>query len=219
LLDSDKYSTDFWRGDSIVVGETDITLSDKQALKDSVLEGGGVSARSYTVARKRRITSQSGATEWLMFELEDPQEVVWLMLKIVGSEIDSRVYFTPPEFEPGSKSDWVKREEFWMFQEPKDPDNIQVDELEYTMGICLGTGELGNESQWTLKPVGAVYGSCQDNDEDKCFAVVAEYYCNNKGEENPEALILEIGGENSDEGGFVTFMLGCSISMVEIDII
>jgi hypothetical protein len=47
------------------------------------------------------------------------------------------------------------------------------------------------------------------------LATVVEYSTTDK-TDNPEMLILELGGEDGQQGGYIMMMLGCSVNAADV---
>ena len=97
----EKESPQFWR--ELKPGST-ISLTDAQALDDSMQSGLGVSARDYVVRERRSIKQLEGPLEWQLFDVEDGEESLWFLVKIVDAHIALRVYFEAEGFEPGTRA-------------------------------------------------------------------------------------------------------------------
>ena len=223
MLDKDNPS--FWR--DILPGST-VTINDEQAIADSIERGEGVSGRDYLVESIWKIRQEEGLAEWLLFKLDDDEQEVFLVAKIVDRSIDLYVFFEPDEFEPGNRRDIVDREDLWVFEEPKDFEDFSFDELEFVhefrwivdAGDEDDSGE--KEIEFRLKAQGILYGSCTrdpvQSGIDRMMASVAEFSTTDD-YENPEVMIIELGGEKSDEGGLISLMVGCPIRTAEVEVL
>lgn len=211
----DKYEPRFWKED-VRVGQT-VTLSDPQALKDSLDAGEGAAARDYIVKAIQIVTNDLGI-EWRFFEMYDSEETLFLLVKSVDDAMDLRVYFEPPEFETGNRRDVLDTGQRWLFQEPEDPDDFRFDKLEYT--LTIGAPVVPNE--YERKRVGALFGELSflppRPEMGDCLAQIVEYQSQEECE-NPEILILESGGESGDEGGYIMLLLGAPISPEDVEIL
>jgi len=125
----DIYNIDFWKG--INPGST-ITLKDKQAIEDSMEKGNGMTGIDYMVKSVYSLKELKDLAEWYLFLLDDPEDLIWIMVKIVGQEIDFRVYFEHPQFEPGNRKDMIDQEKLWLFMEPDNPGDFQYNDLKFT---------------------------------------------------------------------------------------
>ena len=84
-------------------------------------------------------------------------------------------------------------------------------------------GELvETELPYDIKGQGVLYGHCThvpvQTGAEQLIASVVEYHTE-KNCENPEAMLIEIGGLWDDEGGLITMLLGCSINQSEVDVL
>ncbi len=207
-----------------------ITLQDPQAVEDMIRRGQGAFAQQCEVDKIFRIREREGLAEWHMFHLNEPTQELWLMAKIVGRNMDLRVYYQPPEdqFMPGNRRQLVERGDAWLFHEPAR--GFHWNDLEYfpeiTQNLQLGDGSVVRVP-YHLKPQGVLHGSVRITPEEygirnPLLTTIAEYRCAfpqpSAAEyhpdipviENPELLILEIGDD--EEGGRITLSLGADIS-------
>ncbi len=217
----EKENPQFWR--ELKPGST-ISLNDAQALEDSMKTGLGVSARDYVVREIRSIVQLQGPVEWQLFNVEDGEERLWFLVKIVDTDIALRVYFEAEEFHPGTRSELIDREMSWLFQEPENPDDFRWNELAYTEEIIQALEVEGEEKEviFRIKPQGEQHGACTHEPRQSwpqvMMATVVEYStaaaC-----ENPELLLLELGGEEGEEGGVITLLLGCDVRLSEVDVL
>jgi hypothetical protein len=110
---------DFWLQ---LKPQSAITLKDeKSLLKD-------MSGVETLVKRIIKLPECEGLCTWLLLELEEATDKAtqWLMVKIVGDEIDFRIYHLPAKFERGNRDDLVfggENEGHWVFQEPEVEDD------------------------------------------------------------------------------------------------
>lgn len=209
---------DFWKG--IKPGST-ITLKDKQAIEDSMEKGNGMKGMDYMVKAVHRLKELNNLAQWTLFLLDDPEDIIWVMVKSVDEEIDLRVYFEHPQFEPGNRKDMINQENLWLFMEPDNPSNFQFNDLIFTDRI-----EIEDENEGTLiygqKGEKEMHCACESSltpqEGNKSIATLVEYQAK-KDCENPELLIFELGGEQGSEGGLIRLMLGCSLRPTEIDVL
>ncbi len=223
---TEKTSPDFWR--EIKPGST-VTLTDEQSISASLELGLGMKGLDYVVKSILKIKEKQGLAEWLMFSLDDDEQEIYLVVKIVDQDLSVYVYYEPDEFDTGNRRDVIERGESWVFEEPPDIDNFKYDDLEYSREIVLNfeiVNEKGEEEEieilFEMKGQGVLYGTCAHDPEqsgtENLMAAIVEYRTEDE-YENPEAMILELGGAWSDEGGMITFMLGCTINLSEVDVL
>jgi len=214
----DIYNIDFWKG--INPGST-ITLKDKQAIEDSMEKGNGMTGIDYMVKSVYSLKELKDLAEWYLFLLDDPEDLIWIMVKIVGQEIDFRVYFEHPQFEPGNRKDMIDQEKLWLFMEPDNPGDFQYNDLKFTDLIEI---EDDNDEVLIYKQKGAKEMHCNCNilpvqsGNKNPIATLVEYQAE-KACENPELLLFELGGQESSEGGLIRLMPGCNLRPTEIDIL
>jgi len=217
----EKESPEFWR--ELKPGST-ISLTDAQALDDSMQSGQGVSARDYVVRERRSIKQLEGPLEWQLFDVEDGEGRLWFLVKIVDTDIALRVYFEAEGFEPGTRAELIDREMSWLFQEPEDPDGFRCNELAYAEEIIQDIEVDGEEKEirFRIKPQGELHGACthlpQQSWPQVMMATVVEY-ATQQACENPELLLLELGGEEGEDGGVITLLLGCGLRLSEVDVL
>jgi hypothetical protein len=226
----DRNRPDYWQ--SIKVGDI-ITLKDEQTL-ELLMKGnrpGFARGVDLTVQRVRRIVEQKDLMKWTVYELEKlrvpgGEETWYLALKEVDDAFDLRLMFVPPDFTPGSRADLLAAGCRWLFQAPPDENNFRPGELEYTETIEQ-TVE-GRVVVYRRKPQGLLFGAMTEEPkpsglEEPQFVAVLEYRA--EGEtENPELLVLEIGGVRADdrpgtpdEGGFVVLLQGTNVSTSDVE--
>jgi hypothetical protein len=147
------------------------------------------------------------------------------MAKIVDSSVDLRTYYVPDEFHHGNRRDILDRGDLWLFQQPSDVNNYAPSDLEFTTEISYN-GEVSGqqmEIEYSEKGQGALYGEmttkpAQSGFEHGIFAAIVEYQAEQSCD-NPELLLLELGGENDQSGGLITLMLGSPISQSDVTVI
>ncbi|MDP8239519.1 MAG: hypothetical protein P9X24_10555 [Candidatus Hatepunaea meridiana] len=221
----DKDKPDFWR--EIHPGST-ITLTDEQSISDSMERGEGIKGRDYIVESVWKIRQEDGFAEWLLFNLDDEDQEIWLVVKIVDQNVGIFVYYEPDEFAAGNRRDVIERGDLWLFNEPDDVDNFRFDELKFVREI-LWTVDIEDDGDvkekeilYQLKGQGVLYGSCRHDPIqpglERIMATVIEYDTS-EDYENPELMILELGGEKGDEGGLISLMVGSNINMSEVEVL
>lgn len=179
---------------------------------------------SYKVCDIACVREARGLAEYCFFLLmdEDENEVV-LMVKIVGLELDLCVYNKPIEdLEPGDRVDMLERDARWLFQEPKNRDWRPTD-LKYTMEIFdeLPAGII----KYVQKGQGELTGECEVlstspykiNKTEGLIATIVEYRAEVPCE-NPEWLIVEVGDPDSEGGGLITLLQGAPIALNDIEV-
>lgn len=216
MLDIDN--KDFWKG--IHPGST-ITLKDKQAIEDSMEKGNGMKGMDYMVKTVYRLNELNGLAEWYLFLLDDSGEAIWVMVKIVEQDIDLRVYFEHPQFEPGNRKDMVEQENLWLFMEPENPADFLYNDLKFALQIEI---EEDNDEVLVYRQKGFKEMHCRcrlmpkSSGMNDPVATVVEYQVNGACE-NPELFLFELGGQDTADGGLIRLMLGCHLRPTEIDVL
>lgn len=222
----DKQNPLFWK--QIKTGST-VTLTDEQSIKDSMDRGEGVRGRDYLVDTILKINADNRIAEWIVMHLDDDEQDIFLVVKIVDQVFDIYVYFQPDEVETGDRRDIIDRGDNWIFAEPDDVENFKFNELEFSFEIFLNDEKEdadGNfedfEILYKMKKQGVLYGTCFNEPSQsglsRMFATIVEYHSDNE-TDNPELLITEIGGAESEHGGLITILLGCSVNLAEVDVL
>ena len=169
----------------------------------------------YLVNESRTIEDSETGIVWQLFRMEGNDEIFWLLVKIVGEEIDIRAYFEPNDFETGDREAMVNQGQQWIFTEPKDTENFSFNDLEYAETIDM-------EVLYSRKPTGTLCGklTCHPPNSalDDSTVLVTEYE-SDEDCDNPEAIILEYDGEDSDTGGFISLMVGCPLLCEDVEVL
>ncbi len=219
----EKSEPGFWQ--DILPGST-ITLSDAQAISDSMERGEGVRGIDYIVESVWKVREEDALAEWLLFKLDAEDQELYLVAKIVDRDVELRVYFEPGEFEPGNRREIVERGDTWLFLEPENPEDFKFDELEFVPEIewTVEGEDDGDERRivYRRKGQGTLYGTCTTTPPlsglGRMMATVVEYSTSQEFE-NPELMLLELGGEKGDEGGMITMMVGNRVAPGEVDVL
>jgi hypothetical protein len=200
-----------------------VVLNDAQAMVEALKQGldadGGL---NYNVKRILRLGELNRLAEWLMLKLEGADEV-WLMVKIVGQEVDLRIYFEVPEFVTGNRADMIANQMYWLFEDPGPNWQSTYHDLRYINIINIDQAAPGGgpatKTSYQQKPFGELYARCSEQpkppESDEYLATVVEYSATDK-TDNPEMLILELGGEDGQQGGYIMMMLGCSVNAADV---
>lgn len=219
----DKRDPAFWRS---VKPDTTITLTDEQALRESV------HGLSYLVREVMTIKDLDGICEWLFFMMDGDGDTpdAWLMVKIVDKEVGLRVYFEDRDsiesigFRAGNREDMVDSERLWLFQEPEG-EEFEYSELQYAqhIGWDFPGDEEGDDDihvDYNVKGGGEMqctvtYDPHIDDQRDLIVTIV-EYDTSDE-TTCPEMLLIEIGRSGLDEGGLIRMMFGNAVRPEEID--
>ena len=217
---SDLKDPSFWQ--DINPGSV-VVLNDAQAMVEAVKRGldadGGL---NYDAKRILRLKELNNLAEWVLLKLEGVDEV-WFMAKIVGQEVDLRIYFEVPEFVTGNRADMISNKMYWLFDDPGPDWQSTYNDLKFSSIINIDQAATGSgaaaRTSYQQKPFGAMYGRYTElpsqSELDDHFAAVVEYSTADKSD-NPEMLILELGGEDGREGGYIMMLLGCSVNSSDV---
>jgi len=184
---------------------TMITLSDEQTLNANMRSGKGPIPSDKIIRKTYPIHQKDTGTDWHLHDLGDGD---FLMVKTVNDLQDIRHYnlIQDETFKEGNRQDQVDAGRLWLFQEPKDPENFKLDDLEYTKTLNY-SGDDDVEHLYVQK----------DQDQmarwDDRLAQIIEY----KTEDSclsPEIVLIELG--EGDSGGLIMMMIGSNITAQEI---
>jgi len=197
-----------------------ITLTDEQTISDLLgKRAQAMRGLDLTVSDVTRIKEQEGLCEWIVVDFKENMYNLSLVLLIVEDAFDIKVMFEPDDFESASRGDLVNNGVTWLFEEPQDVDDFVPAELAYKEVIESDTKEEGKVEFVT--ELGTKFGEIVG---EQTFAQVTEYMADNN-VENPECIIIELGGVTPDpdeqdnpEGGFVRFLQGCTIGTNDIEL-
>lgn len=228
----------FWR--SVNPGST-VTVKDLQILQDLMKKGGDISAGvDFEVARVTKVSL--GSQELLIFALESEDEALFLMVKIVDDDMEIskemgnlRVYFNPDGIEFGTREALLDQKHFWLFQQPRDPENFVPAELEFANDFTQDVPEHdGDECKFIMKPLGVMYGQSvevtKSGTSDSVFTAAVEYATEDDRHPNSEVIVLEQGGvemgeyredapEDDSRGGFMSVFQGCNIGTNDLEVL
>lgn len=214
-----------------------VVLTDDQTIEDMMESSmpGATDGLSLEVSKVLHIQEQNSLCDLYLCELTGSlppnYPALWLLIKVVDREYDLRIYWQPDEFQTSrTKGDLIDDQIFWLFKNPSetglDPDNFRPCDLEYTDWIDQDTN--GGTVSFDVKG-GALHGECRENPTPSGIkqpqpATVVEYITEQKGAEDTEILLLEIGGLNEygeqlEEGGVLHFYLGSPVQTKDLDLI
>lgn len=216
---SNKHDPEFWlairKGDSII-------LSDKQAIEESLRRDLGADGMTHIVKSARHIRELNDLCQWVVLELDDDEQDLFLFIKIVDDDIDLRVIFPAAGFTPGNREDMIEEENLWLFQEPSDPDDFELMDLEYTKAVDWDApfgGPIGDgiiQATYRQKSQGVLQGQVfcypEESGIGDQIATVVELSTDERDVDNPEMLILETG-----EVGAITIEMDEEDEAEEVD--
>lgn len=233
----------------IKVGDL-VTLTDQQTIellmKDK--KAGFAMGVELTVRSVGRLREQNRLAEWIVAEFEpvriEGEDSVWyLVVKIVDDSFDLRVMFVPDGVPSGSRHDLLEAGHTWLFMPPEDEFNFEAGDLQFTEAIDQQID--GQDVVYHQKHQGVLFA---EYDEDPRlpnvtypqFATVLEYRTD-AGIDNPEILVLELGGvkpsdrrfadsydeaqqanwraeQSSRHGGFITMYNGTNVGLNDVEL-
>jgi hypothetical protein len=221
----DKTTPEFWLG---ITTANIISMRDEQAIEDSMEVGAGIRGFDYTVKSVKTITENDNLCKWVAIQLTHPNQDLLLLVKIVDTDVDISCYFEIPEVPASTREGAIANEFYWLFEEPANPDDFSLADLEFVGSITFTPNEDGDPIDYQMKPQGILHGPChtqpQKSGMGKTFMTVVEYASDAECD-NPRFLILEEGKiahyqEDEDhDGGWMTFYMGCPINALEVDVL
>lgn len=204
----DKHTSEYWKN---IEEDSVITLSDEQALTQSLSSGEGVEGINYYVKNIMTLSLNKDII-WKFFIIRDEvdEQELWLLAKIVDEDVEVKTYFEVPEFESGTRKDLIENDYCWLFQEPDNHNDFKYDHLKFSKDIII-TSETGTEIAYKQKSQGELFGRF----ENTVFGIIE--YKTEAETDNKELLLLEIG--DGEDGGFVRMLLGNNLNLAEIDVL
>jgi len=209
----------FWKNE--VEKGSFITVKDEIEIQES----GNLDGVEYQVQFKRKFVDQDNVGEWLFFYLDNVEfGSVCLVVKMVGEEIDFRVYYTDTNefFKEGNRQDMIENNQQFIFEEPEDTDNFNSEDpdclnnLEYTKKMTINFSE-EEIIDFEQKPQGVMYGEFTENPsqilDEPTFGSLVEYIAL-EAAKCTEIMILEIG--NADFGGMIIYLEGSQVNINDL---
>jgi len=218
-MDHQYANPDFWRNLDISPDKACyITIKDER----EIFESKNMEGTDYRPKFKRIFRDNAGIAEWVFILLEDQDSIpVWLLVKIVGEDLDLRVYdgeYPDDFFKEGNRADMLKWGQNFIFEEPEDLDNIVLGDLRYAENIYIPDDQ-GNEAAYAKKEPGEFYGEIVEEPwsivSEPTFATLTEYRAPDT--RSPEMLLLEIG--DHEDGGLIIYMEGNALGLQEVDVL
>lgn len=204
-----------------------ITISDAQAIRDSMRRGQGVRGIDYTVRSVERCDHVDGLCTHLFLNLEDSEQSTVLLVKVVDGLVDLFLYFEPQDLAGGRREELLDRGMYWLFREPPNPERFEPMDLRYAPALSQRVAsEAGDgatrEVVYRMKSQGEIQSHhgetpARQGVASRLLATVVEYQAESPAE-NPEFLILEVG-ENRSRQSFVRFYQGCALMHSEVDVL
>lgn len=183
-----------------------IVLKDERHLHENI---DGVPV---TISRAERF--HCDLFELLVFSLvEKPKSLI--VVKKVIDIFEVRFYSEMEWIGKGSRNDLLSNGNQFLFQEPKDVNNFKPKDLQWAEKLILVDDKLGDLT-FNQKNQGVVWGKWVDKDHHAYFAGIIEFFTENL-TADPEILITEVGGENSDDGGWVVAYEGYKLEVEDLE--
>jgi hypothetical protein len=208
-------SRKFWEQE-VTVGRT-VFLSDRQAMEDALKENKNIEPIEYIIEEIQTIKNEDLGVTWKIFKMDRIKEILWLLVKMVGEEVDLRVYFRPEAFTPGDREEMFEKDQLYIFGAPEDEEDYEIEDLEFASVMELDGFDYNQKAVGGLP--GIVDYAPADEVMDGQVVFLTEYMAEDLECESPEAIILEYGGEGSETGGFIDFLLGSSISVEDLELL
>lgn len=219
----DLHSARFWR--QLKPGST-VILKDEQTLQDMIESGETLAAgRDYNVDAVWRIRESRDVAEWQFFRIRShrDEDSTWLLIKSAGDQISAGVYFEADGFPAGTRRDILNQELFWVFSEPKDPNNYKLLDLTYATHLYFNVDLNGETREAEFTKIGDIefHGNASADppmaDNDRMIGTVAEYETM-LSVPNPRVVFFEVGTPKSD-GGLIRMLQGAEIRMSDIEVL
>ena len=115
------------------VGDS-IQLSDIQTIEQCMIEDRSTDGIYYPIKTIHTLKEMEGLCTWLLFELDENDDQLTVLVKSVENDTDIRVYYALPGVEPGSRQDMINEGFDWIFDQ--DPQVCSdINELNFTQDI------------------------------------------------------------------------------------
>lgn len=224
----DLHSPDFWR--SVRPGST-IILKDEQTLADMIASGEALATgRDYNVEEIWRVRESRDIAEWQFFRIRSPhdEDATWLMIKSAGDQLSAGVYFEADGFTPGNREELLQQEMFWVFAEPRDPNNYRLLDLHFAQHLYFNVdlngdireaefAKMGNMEFHGKASADPAPGNLGFADSTRMMGTVVEYLTTLP-VPNPKVVFLETGVPN-ERGGLIRMLQGADIPVGDIEVL
>ncbi len=217
------HSVAFWQ--HLHPGST-VILKDEQTLQDMIESGEALATgRDYQVEEVWRIRESRGVADWQFFRIRSPkdEDATWLLIKSAGEELSAGIFFEADGFQPGNRRDILNQDHFWVFNEPRDPDNYQVLDLEFASHLYFNVDLDGEVREVEFAKLGNMefHGKAIPDpavrDSELMVGTVAEYETMLP-VPNPKVVFFE-AGLPGNEGGLVRMLQGASIRISDMEVL
>ena len=188
-----------------------IILKDAQTLKEQMDTGEFTDGVECMVSNVQHFLNSSGI-KWTVIEFSEV-ELVLIIKRVFGNDdksdiddnVDYKIYYRPDGAVLGNRADWAKAGMLDVLFESQD---VPLVELLYVETITNDDGIVFKQK----------CGSLIAESDDEEFCLITEWVTEDKCD-NPELIVLEIGGVDSDEGGYIMFLQGVSISINDLELL
>ena len=135
-----------------------------------------------------------------------------LVAILVDGEVELKVMFEDPNIlQADNRNGLIDAGEFWVFEEPEDIDEFDLNELEFASRIEF------DDADYEQKALGTLF--CPYNGQEDVLAAISEYDLVAGESSNTELMLFEYGHVDDERGGYVTLYFGYTINMSEIDVL
>ena len=195
----------------VSVGDV-IILSDEDSLMESMKQGLGPVPHQFIVKDYTVIKQFDNMVEWAIINITEEKV---LLVRSVGDIQDVYVLKTA-ELPVGNRKTFIENDMLWLFQEPKDVNNFSYSELKYSMDI-KETKDNGEEVLYIMKSQGELSGKAYigSSIHKNMLGTVVEYSTT----DGKQAVIVEVGDINNEDGGLITLYTGKIIPTKDVDLL
>ena len=180
-------------GDLIILNDTDsITYAIEQGIKGVVL-GVPVSVMSVET-----IEDEDTGLQCYNIKLDNN---TFMFLFVIDGNVDCFINRVPDWYQAGTRSDLLNTDQTFIFKEPEDPENFELESLDIASEIVL---EIEGEDVTLRSTIPTIYGTNQD---DK-LASVSLFSC-----DEMSAVILDYGENDS----WIEFYEGYPVDIDQVE--
>ena len=222
-----------------------VNLSDTAALEASQSEGRGLQGMEYSVKEITVITEKDyfckrpGLCRWILLKLVHPNQVLYLCAKIIGDDVELRMYYNPESIIVGNREEQVNAQNVFMFEnyEPHCLNDLlglrYAKQINWTFDFGNGPEEVIFSQKGGIELQGEAIHIASDFSSNN-MATVSEYLAETETPES-EIMIVEIGPfpasghsgyspelskiKDSKRGGEILFLVGNMVNEFEISIV
>ena len=199
-----------------------IILKDEASILTAKEAGFGLVSPDYTITGVTTVRLLDNLATWDVCDISaayfDGKAV--LVVKVVDDNVAVRI-MEPCEcpdgtsFPAGDRQDQVEWKNFFLFQEPDDPENFDPMKLLYTRSMSIDGVDYGSD-------LGEMQGetsfSPPKSGMHNMLATLVEYSAVSECK-YPDILLLEIGSPESRRGGLITLRKGRTVDPSEVEIL